>query len=117
MDKILSVAEQGNVPASDMPSMLLILSDMQFDACAEYDESAMEMIKRKFEAAGYAVPQIVFWNLNSFGNVPVKADEQRGALVSGFSPSLMTSLLAGDRDKFNPEGIMLDTVMSDRYAV
>jgi len=117
MDKILSVAVKGNVPASDMPKMLLILSDMQFNQCARYDDSAMEMIERKFEAAGYSIPQIVFWNLNSSDNVPVKADKSGAALVSGFSPSIMTSLLAADLDQFTPEGIMLKTVMSDRYKL
>jgi hypothetical protein len=117
MDKILSVAVKGNVPASDVPAMLLILSDMQFNQCARFDDSAMEMIERKFEAAGYAMPQVVFWNLNSTSNVPVAADKSGAALVSGFSPSIMTSLLAADMDQFTPEGIMLKTVMSDRYAL
>jgi hypothetical protein len=98
-----------------MPAMLLILSDMQFNQCARFDDSAMEMIERKFEAAGYAVPQIVFWNLNSSDNVPVKADKSGAALVSGFSPSIMTALLSADLDQFTPEGIMLKTVMVPRY--
>ena len=117
MDKILSVAVKGSVPASDMPAMLLILSDMQFDQCARYDDTAMQMIERKFADAGYTVPQIVFWNLNSSDNVPVASDKSGAALVSGFSPSIMTSLLAADLDQFTPEGIMLKTVMSDRYAL
>jgi hypothetical protein len=116
MSKILDVAVKGSVPQSDMPAMLLILSDMQFNVCARYDDSAMQMIERKFADAGYTVPQIVFWNLNSSDNVPVKADKTGAALVSGFSPSIMTSLLAADLDQFTPEGIMLKTVMSDRYS-
>ena len=117
MDKILSVAVKGNVPASDMPAMLLILSDMQFNQCTTHDDSAMEMIGRKFEAAGYSMPQVVFWNLNSSGNVPVKADKSGAALVSGFSPSIMTALLSADLDQFTPEGIMLKTVMNSRYDI
>ena len=117
MDKILSVAVKGSVPASDMPAMLLILSDMQFNQCARYDDTAMQMIERKFADAGYSVPQIVFWNLNSSDNVPVKADKSGAALVSGFSPSIMTSLLAADLEQFTPEGIMLKTVMVDRYSL
>jgi hypothetical protein len=117
MDKILSVAVKGSVPESDMPKMLLILSDMQFNQCAKFDDSAMEMIERKYAEAGYTAPQIVFWNLNSSGNAPVKADKSGAALVSGFSPSIMTALLSADMDQFTPEGIMLKTVMSDRYAL
>ena len=114
-EKILSVAVKGNVPQEEMPEMVLILSDMQFNQCVRHDDSAMEMIERKFAAAGYSVPQVVFWNLNSSDNVPVKADKSGAALVSGFSPAIMKSLLSAELDQFTPEGIMLKTVMSDRY--
>ena len=69
LDKILSVAQKGNVPQSEMPNMLLILSDMQFNQCARFDDSAFEMIGRKYQDAGYTLPKIVFWNLNAaYGN-------------------------------------------------
>jgi hypothetical protein len=90
---------------------------MQFNRCTRFDDSAMQMIRRKYEEAGYEVPQIVFWNLNAADNVPVKFDEKGVALVSGFSPSIMKSVLAADMDGFTPEGIMKKAVMSDRYAL
>lgn len=115
IQKILNVAVKGNVPAEDMPKVLLILSDMQFDQCARYDDSAMQMIARKYEAAGYTVPQIVFWNLNAADNVPVKFNTKGVALVSGFSPTIVKSVLAADLEEFTPEAIMRKTIMSDRY--
>jgi hypothetical protein len=114
-EKILSVAVKGNAPQEDMPAMVLILSDMQFNQCVKHDDSAMEMIERKFEAAGYTCPKVVFWNLNSSGNVPVKSDKSGAALVSGFSPAIMASLLGADVEQFTPEGIMRKTVMVPRY--
>lgn len=117
MDKILQTAVEGNVPQEEMPAMLLILSDMQFDQCARYDDTAMKMIERKFSDAGYVVPQIVFWNLNASDNVPVKANKQGAALVSGFSPSIVKAILEAEMDNFTPEGIMLKTVMNTRYDV
>ena len=54
--KILDVAIKGNVAQEEMPAMVLILSDMQFDACIKHDDSAIEMIARKYEAAGYTIP-------------------------------------------------------------
>jgi Domain of unknown function (DUF2828) len=97
--------------------MLLILSDMQFDQCVQHDDSAMEMIERKYKDAGYEVPQVVFWNLNAaYGNTPVKSDKSGAALVSGFSPSIMTALLAADLSEFTPEGIMMKTIMDPRYS-
>lgn len=117
MDKILSVAKNGNVPQNEMPEMLVIFSDMQFDHCARFDDSAMQMFKRKFEAAGYVMPQIVFWNLNAHSNVPVSSTESGVALVSGFSPAIMKALLSGNLEEFTPEAIMLKTVMSERYSI
>jgi hypothetical protein len=117
MKKILDTAVTGGVPQEEMPEMLLIMSDMQFDACAKFDDSAMKMIERKFTEAGYEIPKIVFWNLNASDNVPVKYDTRGVALVSGFSPAIMTAVLGGDTEKFTPEAIMLKAVMVDRYAI
>ena len=117
MKRILDVAVKGKVPQEEMPQMLLILSDMQFNHCARHDDSAMQMIKRKYEEAGYTAPQIVFWNLNAADNVPVKMDTSGVALVSGFSPSIVKAVLSADMDQFTPEGIMMKTIMNPRYDV
>jgi hypothetical protein len=115
-DVILKTAVDNSVASADMPATLIIFSDMQFNACVKNDDSAMEMIERKFEAAGYALPKVVFWNLNAaYGNTPVKFDKSGTALVSGFSPAVATSVLSGDLEDFTPEAIMLKTVMKDRY--
>ena len=37
-EKILSVAVKSNVPQNEMPEMLLILSDMQFNQCVHFDD-------------------------------------------------------------------------------
>jgi len=116
-EEILRVAVTNKVAPEDMPQAVLILSDMQFDSCIRNDDSALQMIQRKYEAAGYKVPGVVFWNLNSHDNVPVRFDQRGTALVSGFSPAIMKSVLASDFDDMTPYGIMLKTVMDDRYAL
>ena len=116
-EEILRVAVRNKVAVEDMPKVLLIMSDMQFDQCMRNDDSAIQMIRRKYEDAGYTVPAIVFWNLNAADNVPVRFDEKGVALVSGFSPAIMKSVLAADLDGMTPEAIMKKTVMSDRYAL
>jgi hypothetical protein len=115
MDKILKTAVQGGVPQEEMPEVLLIMSDMQFDQCARFDDSAMKMIARKFEAAGYDLPKIVFWNLNAADNVPAKYDASGVALVSGFSPAIMAAVLGGDTEQFTPHAIMMKAVGVPRY--
>jgi hypothetical protein len=117
MEKILRVAKQGGVPQEEMPEMLLIMSDMQFDQCARFDDSAMQMVRRKFEDAGYELPKIVFWNINASDNVPVKYDTRGVALVSGFSPAIMKAVLTADHEAFTPEGIMWKAIGNEKYSV
>ena len=115
-EAILSYAVKGGVNASDMPKYVLVMSDMEFNHCARYDDSAMGMIERKYKEAGYEVPNIVFWNLKArAGNVPVKFDKPGVALVSGFSPSIMTSILKAE--ELDPTSVMMTTLNSPRYSV
>ena len=117
-EEILRVAVKGKVDQKDMPEMLLILSDMQFDACTRFDDSAMQMIKRKYTEAGYTVPKIVFWNLSPYGNgnTPVRFDDKGVCHVSGFSPAIMKSVLSvEDLEDFTPFNVMVKTLMVDRY--
>ena len=117
-DEILRVAVRGNVPAEDMPEMLLILSDMQFDRCTRFDDSAQEMIRRKYAKAGYEVPKIVFWNLSPYGggNTPVRFDDRGVCHVSGFSPAIMKAVLSVEElEDFTPFNVMCKTLMSERY--
>jgi hypothetical protein len=114
-NNVLVHAVKFSVPKEDMPSVIVILSDMQFDECAHYDDSAIQMISRIYETYGYNIPKIVFWNLLAAKNAPVEFNKNGVALVSGFSPSIMKSVLKAQY--FNPEQIMLDTIMSDRYSI
>jgi hypothetical protein len=117
-DLILKTAVDNKVPQAEMPGTLVIFSDMQFDQGVDHDDSAIEMIARKYQAAGYELPKVVFWNLNAaYGNTPVKFDKSGTALVSGFSPAVAKGILSGNMDDFSPEAIMLKTVMVDRYAI
>lgn len=113
-EAILHHAKASHATQDDMPNMILILSDMEFNACARVNETAMQSIRQQYTEAGFYLPKIVFWNLNARpGNVPVRFDEGGTALISGFSPSIMKSLL--EEGEITPEGIMLKTVMSERY--
>lgn len=116
-DLILEVATRFDVPHSEMPEILLILSDMQFNQCTHFDDTAMQMVERKYANAGYQAPQIVFWNLNDSSNVPVSAHKSGAALVSGFSPAIMKSVLAADMSEFTPYCIMMTAIMDTRYDI
>jgi hypothetical protein len=113
--EILRVAKSNSVPQAEMPKYLLVFSDMQFNGSTfGYRETAFDNAKRQFEAAGYELPKLVWWNIADRGNnTPVKYDTQGNALVSGFSPSLVKSILAAKT--FTPEGVMLETLLQERY--
>lgn len=114
-DKVLQVAKEHSVPQAEMPEVLLILSDMQFDECISFDDRAYTMIKRKYEEAGYNAPKIVFWNIKAYSNVPVSFNETGVALISGFSPAILKAVLSGGTENFTAQSIMLQTVMDSRY--
>lgn len=113
---ILDQANKNEVPDEAMPSKILIVSDMEFDMAISKDKSlsAMEMIRSKYEESGYKLPSIIFWNVRSReGNVPVRFNELGTALISGFSPSIMKSVLGGK--EITPLSIMYETINSPRY--
>lgn len=114
---ILTKAVAGNVPAEQMPTMMLVLSDMEFNRAAVWSDSAQSMIEKAYANAGYVIPKIVYWNLNSRNdnNKPVSFDKTGTALVSGFSPSLLTNLLSGK--DLSPITMMNQVIESERYSI
>ena len=96
-----------------MPTTILIMSDMEFDAATD-DFTAFEMIENKFHNAGYKMPKIIFWNLVSGNkNFPVQKNQKGAGLISGFSPSILKSILIGKGS--DPIEIMLNALNSSRY--
>jgi hypothetical protein len=77
------------------------------------------MIDRMYAEAGYKRPNIVFWNLRASKGVPVKSGTTGTALVSGFSPSIMQTLLSGvevpEAPEPTPMEVMLNTLNTERY--
>ena len=116
---ILQVAVTNRVPAEQMPKYLVVLTDLEFNAAwaGGVSLSAFDLAQRMFEVAGYELPKLVWWNLNARpdakGNSPVRFDQRGTAMVSGFSPSIMKSILAAKN--FSPRDVMLETIMGERY--
>lgn len=112
---VLRAAENFNLPAEEMPQKLIIVSDMQFDQCCRSNKRTnFEQIQKLYRKAGYELPQLVFWNVRSSDNVPVKADDSGTCLVSGYSPSILKTVLTGNI--VSPVETMRDTLYSERYA-
>ena len=119
---ILEQALEHNIPESEMPTKILILSDMEFDqavngqwdSVSPWNPTAQEMIKERYEMAGYKIPEIVYWNIQSRqDNIPTRFDEMGTALVSGFSPSIMKTILSCQ--DMTPYKMMMETIGDARY--
>ncbi len=115
-DLILRTAIKKKLPQSDLPEMIYIISDMEFDCCTENaSTSNFENAKAKFEINGYKLPQLIFWNVDSRNmQVPVEKNEQGVALVSGCSPKIFSMAISGE---MNPYKFMIDVLSSERYSV
>ena len=113
---ILNTAEKNSVPQDEMPKKLYIISDMEFDWCAVGSElTNFEYAKKLYESAGYKLPEIVFWNVDSRNtHQPVTRNEQGVALVSGCTPRLFSMVAGGNLD---PYAFMLEVIESERYAM
>lgn len=111
---VLDAGMKNDVPAEDMPQKLIIVSDMQFDACCRSNKRTnFEQIQKLYRKAGYEMPQLVFWNVNSYGDVPIKAHDTGTCLVSGCSPSILKSVLTDN--VLTPVDTMNETVYTERY--
>ena len=113
-DLILSTAVKNHMKQSDLPSRIIIISDMEFDWCAEYaDLSNFECAREKFAKAGYKLPKLVFWNVNSRNRQqPVTMNEQGVILVSGMSPQIFAMM---KDDNLDPYGFMMSVITAERY--
>ncbi len=114
-DLILNSAVKNHVLAKDLPTKLILISDMEFDQCVRCaDKSVFQNAKERFEYYGYMLPEIVFWNVASRNRQqPVTKNEQGVALVSGCTPRLFEMVASGT---MNPYAFMLEVVESERYA-
>jgi len=109
---ILKLANAASVPADKMPSTLIILSDMQFDACAS-NTTHLDNIQKKYKQYGYEAPKLVFWNLvGGYKGSPID-NRDNVALVSGFSPTILKAVLKNTA--IDPIGVLKDAV--DGYNI
>jgi len=117
---ILELAIANNLKQEDIPTHLIILSDMQFNsATGNYTNSdrkfktLMEKIRDKYNQQGYKIPQIIYWNLNVRRlNFPEIAKDGV-CYVSGYSPAIMKAVL--NTEMLTPLQVVKNAVLVDRY--
>lgn len=113
-DAVLKAAVANNVPEDQMPTKIVMISDMQFNSQVGGNLSSILMIAQKYERAGYKMPTLVYWNVGAAksGNSPFTAGTAGAVMVSGFSPAILKGILSSKTDAIE---VMLDTVGNVRY--
>lgn len=117
MKLILNAAVRGHVAPKDMPKALIIISDMEFNTCShKNNKTFLQTYTKKFAEAGYRLPDVIFWNVNSRTAVYHAQKNDCGVqLVSGENPSVFRQVI--DNIGKNPYDSMIATLSQDRYNV
>ena len=127
-DLILDTAVKNHLPQDELPSSCLIISDMQFDQATAHDDNTtvIESCRQKFEALGYIMPRLIFWNVSVYAHntIPVQMHPSGVILVSGFSKAIVDMVVSRE---LNPETALkaeldakcsiVDTVLQDYVKV
>jgi len=113
--KDLVTTEDSGVEASDLPTTLVVISDMEIDGGSYWRDqyqrqTEMEEIRDEWAKAGLTMPKLVYWNVNARKNLILDEDENT-TFVSGASPVIFESVLLG---KTGIE-LMKDKLLSERY--
>ncbi len=119
---ILNVAIENDIQKNEMIKNILIISDMEFDrAQGHYFNNSsgltkplFDEIKQRYAEAGYDLPKLIFWNVNSrTKTIPLIENELGVTLVSGFSQNVLKMVMSNN---YNPYEVLIETLDSERYA-
>ena len=113
-DKILDIGIKNNVPPEEMVKSITVVSDMEIDRCASGSWIFYDAMAKKFHEAGYEIPNIIFWNVNSRHDVYHVDKSRKGVqLFSGQSASTFKQIMS--LIGMNPVEAMFKTINSERY--
>jgi len=134
---MLRLALEKKVPQRDMPTRLVIISDMEIDsACPAHkmwdpqfgiyvwsrnandfsDILHVDELREMYEQAGYRMPQMIYWNVNSLDNhFQTRSDVPGTMLASGSSPRVFEAVMAMQDYQATPYDAMLEVLNGERY--
>lgn len=113
---ILDIALEHNVSNDEMVKSLIVISDMEIDrATYTFSWSFYDAMAKEYAKAGYEIPNVVFWNVNSRHDIFHADANRKGVqLCSGQSASTFKILMGSVG--MTPTEMMLKTVNDERYS-
>ena len=124
-DLVLKTIVENKVPANEVPDMIVIASDMQFnpisnmtverEGCRFAEQTAFEDIEEKYRAARVKRPTICFWNLRGDTiDFPANSACPEVAMIGGFNPQLLNLLLM-EGEVISPSSLVDIALKDERY--
>ena len=127
---MLDMAIRNHVPQKDMPTRLVIISDMEIDQAAgryrwirnenDFDFNDIlhvDELREMYEKAGYRMPQVIYWNVDSRDNhFQTRSDVPGTMLASGSSPRVFEAVMQMKDYQATPYDAMLEVLNGERYS-
>ena len=126
-DLLLETAKENEVKISDIPSTVVVISDMEIDegtgGCwywrqknpsywtADNANIMMEKMRRKWKTFGLELPKLVYWNVDARNNTILDAGPNV-SFVSGMSPTIFKQVLTGKTGW----DLCLEAICSEKYS-
>lgn len=127
--EMLRFAKAHNVPESDMPTRMIVISDMEFDeanGCYGYNymtgrhmstDLHIDELREMYRNAGYEMPQIIYWNVDSRDNhFHTRSDTEGVMLASGSSPAVFKAVMEIKELDITPYDAMVEVLNGERYS-
>lgn len=93
-ERVLKTAVANHVLQEEMPKALIVISDMEIDACGGGNWSFYDQMAAMYAAHGYIIPNVIFWNVDSRHDVFHADHKRRGVqLVSGQSAATFRQIM------------------------
>jgi hypothetical protein len=117
-DMILNTAISTRCKQEDIPEQIIVISDMEIDqgcghgwSCDGKTLTEMEAIHKKWDAMGYKMPKLVYWNVDARQDNILDASPYV-TCVSGCSPSIFESIVTGKTGY----DLMMEKLDTERYT-
>lgn len=113
---LLRMAIASRAPAEDMPSVIIIVSDMEFDMIGpNSNKTFYDDMQDEYTTFGYTIPHIVFWNVNARNDTFHATSDIAGvSMVSGSSVTSFKNMVAAIEGT-TPLEFMLSVINVERY--
>ena len=120
-DMLLNVAMRNGCTQEDLPKNIIVISDMEFDQARGYyrwdkkseTSTLMENIEKKWNAYGYQMPKLIFWNVDARSDNFAMEVKDGISFVSGCSPVIFKQVMTGK----TAYDLMYEVLNSKRYKV